>query len=276
MTPNCHNAEPIVRQWGKSTAVDFASFERLVIMFSCGAASAVAASMALAAAKSSGIETVVLYIDTGSEHEDNARFITDCERWLCHKITTVKSDRFADTWAVWETRRYITGILGAPCTTELKKAVGEKFRRLGDLEVYGFDSTESDRAARFAKHQPEIAMWCPLIDSRTPKRLCFYALGDAGIKLPAMYELGYRNNNCIGCPKGGAGYWNKIRRDFPPVFDRMAKLERELGAKICKVTINGERQRVSLDELPESAGRHSNEPPIVCGLFCDQGGAHDA
>ncbi len=51
----------------------------------------------------------------------------------------------------------------------------------------------------------------------------------AGIELPAMYKLGYRNNNCIGCPKGGMGYWNKIRVDFPEVFERMAALQRELG-----------------------------------------------
>lgn len=271
MIQNCHNrTEFTVRQWGKSAPVDFASFRRLVIWFSCGAASAIAARQALEHAKSSGIETVLAYIDTGSEHEDNARFMAECERWLNHKITTIKSGEFADTWAVWEKRRYIAGIAGAPCTLELKKAVGEKFRQSGDLEVYGFDSTEGERASRFAANQPEIAMWCPLIDSRTPKRLCFYMLGDAGISLPAMYELGYSNNNCIGCPKGGAGYWNKIRRDFPAVFERMAKLERELGAQICKATIDGKRQRVSLDQLPEGAGRYSDEPVIVCGLLCNQ------
>lgn len=258
------------RQWGKSAPIDFTTFKRLVIWFSCGAASAIAAQQALAHAKSSGIETVVACIDTGSEHEDNARFMADCERWLGHKITTLKNGQFDDTWGVWESRRYIAGIAGAPCTLELKKSVRENYERDGDLQVFGFDSTEEGRAERFAANQPEVAIWCPLIDSRTPKKLCFYMLGDAGIKLPAMYELGYSNNNCIGCPKGGAGYWNKIRRDFPAVFERMAKLERELGAQICKATIDGKRQRVSLDELPENTGRYSDEPPIVCGLLCNQ------
>jgi len=271
MIPDYHNRPAqTVRQWGKSSAVDFASFKRLVIWFSCGAASAIAARQALDRVKESGIETVLAYIDTGSEHEDNARFIADCERWLGHKITTLKNGQFDDTWGVWESRRYIAGIAGAPCTLELKKSVRENYERDGDLQVFGFDSTEEGRAERFAANQPEVAMWCPLIDSRTPKRLCFYMLGDAGIKLPAMYELGYTNNNCIGCPKGNAGYWNKIRRDFPSVFDRMAKLERELGARICQATINGVRQRVFLDQLPESAGRYSDEPPIVCGLLCNQ------
>lgn len=35
-----------------------------------------------------------------------------------------------------------------------------------------------------------------------------------------MYDLGYANNNCIGCVKGGIGYWNKIRIDFPEESDR--------------------------------------------------------
>ena len=45
----------------------------------------------------------------------------------------------------------------------------------------------------------------------------------AGVKLPAMYGLGYEHNNCIGCVKGGMGYWNKIRKDFPDAFEKMAK-----------------------------------------------------
>jgi hypothetical protein len=238
----------IVRQWGNASEVDWSKFRRLVVWYSCGAASAVAAKQALAAARESGIETVVAYCDTGSEH--------------------------ADTWAVWESRRYIAGITGAPCTLELKKAVRERFEREGDLQVFGFDVTEQSRAERFASNQPEVALCCPLIDSGTPKDLCFFMLQEAGIALPAMYRLGYRNNNCIGCPKGNAGYWNKIRRDFPQTFDRMAKLERELGARICQATIAGVRQRVFLDELPATAGRYSDEPPITCGLLCDQPATH--
>lgn len=51
---------------------------------------------------------------------------------------------------------------------------------------------------------------------------------------PYMYELGYPNNNCLGCVKGGMGYWNKIRKDFPEVFERRARLEREVGHSILK------------------------------------------
>lgn len=82
-----------------------------------------------------------------------------------------------------------------------------------------------------------------------------------------MYRLGYRNNNCIGCVKGGPGYWNKIRVDFPDVFDRMAKLERDIGATICKLGSVG-RDRVYLDEMPPTAGADQVEPDISCSLMC--------
>jgi hypothetical protein len=59
-------------------------------------------------------------------------------------------------------------------------------------------------------------------------------LWKAGIEIPAMYKMGYNNNNCIGCVKGGMGYWNKIRKDFPEVFNRMAVIEREVGCNVSE------------------------------------------
>ena len=79
-----------------------------------------------------------------------------------------------------------------------------------------------------------------------------------------MYRLGYRNNNCIGCVKGGIGYWNKIRKDFPEHFKRMAKLERELNASVLRD--NGES--LFLNELKPKRGNHVTEPAFECSLLC--------
>lgn len=83
----------------------------------------------------------------------------------------------------------------------------------------------------------------------------------SGIARPTMYEPGYHNNNCVGCVKGGMGYWNKIQHDFPQVFARRAMLEHQVGAS-C---IGG----VFWDELDPERGRH--EPPVVddCGIMCE-------
>ncbi|MHC3124971.1 hypothetical protein NL42_15075, partial [Acinetobacter sp. GN11] len=80
----------------------------------------------------------------------------------------------------------------------------------------------------------------------------------------AMYKLGYLNNNCIGCVKGGAGYWNKIRKDFPEVFNRMAKVERDIGHSILK----NDDGPVFLDELKPNVGRYKDEPDIDCSFSC--------
>lgn len=259
-----------VRHWSRPPVpIDYAAYRRLVVWFSCGAASACAARLAVDAAAGSGIETVVAYIDPGSEHEDNPRFLADVARWLDRPIVTLRSERYADTWAVWQDRNYVAGIAGAPCTQELKKAVRERYEREGDLQVFGYDSTESRRSELFARNQPEIALWCPLEDAGVTKDDCFRTLYAAGIPLPAMYLQGYKNNNCIGCPKGGAGYWNKIRHDYPAVFERMAVAEARAGARLCQVQSGGVRRRVSLRELPPDAGHYPTEAPISCGMLCD-------
>ena len=91
------------------------------------------------------------------------------------------------------------------------------------------------------------------------KASCHALLMDMGIKRPVMYDLGYRNNNCIGCVKGGKGYWNKIRKDFPTVFNRRAKQERMVGASCIKDCF--------LDELQPGEGRVDEVMP-QCSFAC--------
>jgi hypothetical protein len=102
----------------------------------------------------------------------------------------------------------------------------------------------------------------PLVDQKISKSEAHQILTASGIKRPVMYDLGYHNNNCIGCVKGGIGYWNKIRIDFPDVFASRSKLERDIGFPILG-------KGVWLDELDPDRGRHG--PPICsdCGIMCE-------
>ena len=89
-------------------------------------------------------------------------------------------------------------------------------------------------------------------------------LWKAGIEIPVMYKLGYNNNNCIGCVKGGMGYWNKVRKDFPEVFSEVAKIEREVGATCLK----DDKGRIYLDELDPKRGDSVKEIVPDCSLIC--------
>ena len=50
----------------------------IICWFSCGATSAVACHLAL---KEYGDKAQIYYCETGGEHEDNKRFLLDCEKW---------------------------------------------------------------------------------------------------------------------------------------------------------------------------------------------------
>jgi hypothetical protein len=237
---------------------------RIVCWFSNGAASAVATRLVIA---EHGHENVsVVTTNPGSEHADNDRFQAECERWFNHPITVLKSAKYADTWEVWEKTRYLVGPTGARCTGELKKKLRFEFQRPDDVQVFGFtaDQREIKRAERFREQNPEVDLRTPLIQRGLTKDDCLGLLAAAGIEVPEMYRLGYDNNNCVGCVKGGAGYWNKIRVDFPEVFNRMAALEQNIGATVLRR--NG--QRLALIDLDPNAGRMSKPHDFECSVLC--------
>jgi len=202
---------------------------RVLCWVSAGAASAVAAKLAMLGGK-----VTLVYCDTGAEHEDNARFLVDLEKWYGQPIERLKSEKYADTWAVWRDRKYIAGIAGAPCTVELKVGPRLAFQRPTDIHVFGYTADLADmlRAKRLRENYPELQIECPLIERGLDKAACLAMLEKAGIKAPLTYALGLPNANCLPCPKATSpAYWALIRKEFPDRFDRMAKLSREAWSK---------------------------------------------
>jgi hypothetical protein len=247
--------------------------ERVVCWFSCGAASAAATKLALERYPDAVIAYCASTLST--EHPDNARFLEDCEKWYGKSILRLYADKYTDIYDVFDKTGWLVGPAGARCTTELKKMVRRRFQQPGDLHVFGFDYEEAERAEKFRLNNLDVDMWAPLVDLAVTKSECFDMLRKARIALPAMYRLGYRNNNCIGCVKGGLGYWNKIRKDFPDVFARMAAQEKKMGVRICKVTRidpdtgKKKRMRTYLEDIPPDAGRYEAEPAVQCGVLCE-------
>jgi len=231
--------------------------KRTICWFSCGAASAVATKIAISENKEN--EIVIAYTEVIEEHPDNKRFIKDCEKWFGQEIIILGNDKYKRS--IYETfKTSAMNIRGAaPCTRLLKKKVREKFELPTDTQIFGYTAEEQERFDRFLDAN-NIDCRAPLIERGLGKVDCLAILQNAGIELPVMYKLGYHNNNCIGCVKGGKGYWNKIRNDFPEAFERMAKLERQKNQTVFKDCF--------LDELPVDAGNYPQEQDIQCGIFC--------
>lgn len=238
---------------------------RIVCRFSCGAASAVATKLALR--KYDPDRVVITYSDTRSEHPDNKRFLADCQRWFNHEIITLASEEYHDIWDVFEKERFIASRHGAPCTGLLKREPTYSFSRPDDILVFGYTVEERDRAENFRKANFEITFETPLIEHGLTKSDCLGMLERAGIELPTMYKLGFLNNNCIGCGKGGMGYWNMIRVHFPEIFERMIGVQDELGPGSYFFR-EADGTRIPLRTLDPNRGDIHTEPNIECSLMC--------
>lgn len=207
-----------------------------------------------------------IYIDIADQHPDSMRFIHDCEKTLGKECKILRSSQYGSVEdciiAMGNVGNLRTGFY--PCTAWLKKRVRKEWEyQHRDCEltyVWGFDCNERHRAEKLADGMPEFNHEFPMIEHQLTKTDAHAICADLGIKRPAMYDLGYSNNNCIGCVKGGKGYWNKIRVDFPEVFDRRAKMERRIGNTILKDCY--------LDELSPTAGKMSEEIMDDCSIFC--------
>jgi 3'-phosphoadenosine 5'-phosphosulfate sulfotransferase (PAPS reductase)/FAD synthetase len=237
---------------------------RVLAWFSCGSTSAVAGKLTLL----NHPNAQIVRIRIATEHPDADRFAGDCERWYGRPIIVLTPpDR--DHFRVIRRTRYIKGPNGARCTRELKWEVRRAYQRAGDLHVFGFDASETDRVADFRENNPDLMFSAPLIDAGLTKSDCKLILEKAGIRPHRMYELGYQNANCIGCPKGGAGYWNRIRIDFPEVFAEMARAEQEIGATVLRHRGGAKKgQRLPLLELDPNSGRFEEDQPGECGPLC--------
>ena len=205
----------------------------------------------------------IIYTHVANQHPDSLRFLHDCEKLLGRKITILQSERYKDVDDVIEKTRCINTAWGAPCTSKLKRDVRKEWERKNPdhhIYVWGFDRDEVKRALRLEKAMSDYEHEFPLIEHNLSKEDAHGIAERLGLKRPIMYDLGYPNNNCIGCVKASAGYWNKIRVDFPDVFERRARQEREIGHSCIK--------GMFLDELPPDKGNMNQEVMEECGIFC--------
>lgn len=243
--------------------------QTIVVWFSCGAASAVAAKKTIE--KYGNFCTVrIVNNPVMEEHEDNRRFLKDVEKWLGVEIEIAINDKFPSMSAVdvWNAKKGMSFPKGAPCTVHLKKQARYDYesRVKIDWHVLGFTSEEAHRHKNFVFGERSNTLPI-LIDAGYTKADCFQILAEAGITPPIIYSLGYPNANCIGCVKATSPtYWNHVRKVHPVVFAERAEQSRRLGAKLVRV----KGKRIQLDELdPAAQGRSmKNLSAPECGIFC--------
>lgn len=211
-----------------------------------------------------------IYIDIADQHPDSMRFIKDCEKALGKPIQVLRSKQYRCVedcirvfGAVRNVRKYFY-----PCTNWLKKRVRKEWEETHKGEkityVWGMDMNEQHRADRLAEGMPEFEHEFPLLEHQLTKAEAHGILANLGIKRPIMYDMGYSNNNCVGCVRGGIGYWNKIRVDFPDVFASRARMERDIGNTI----LHDKNGQIWLDELDPARGKMADEIMGECDIFC--------
>lgn len=238
---------------------------RIVCQFSCGAASAVATKLTLA--QHPGADILNAYIK--QEHPDNRRFLSDCETWFGKPVTVLRDEAYgASTIEVFRRRQFMKGLRGAPCTTQLKRKLLDGWKQPGDVMVFGFTAEEADRADDFRERNPDRPILTPLIDAGLDKEDCKGMIERAGIELPLMYRMGYDNANCIGCVKGGEGYFRAIKEDFPDEFEELCQVQEAIGPGAYLHRNRSTNVRYSLRDIPPGDARRNEKLPS-CSFFCE-------
>lgn len=241
--------------------------EIIVVWFSCGGASAIAAKRTI---EKYGKEYKILIVNNPikEEHHDNIRFKNDVSKWLGYPIIEAKNIDYPECSIVeiFDERNYMSNEFGAPCTMLLKKGARYQFELKYNIKyhVLGFTYEEKSRYDKFIKY--ERANVLPiLIDEKITKPQCFDILDKAGLILPEIYKLGFPNANCMGCVKAASPtYWNLVRKRFPDVFLQRCIQSRRIGTKLVKV----KGERIFLDEL-KITDKGGKMKTWECGLFCN-------
>lgn len=199
-------------------------------------------------------------MDTKNEDPDTYRFMLDCEKWYGKKIETITAigEKFNSIQEVWIHYKSLNVANGAICSSTLKRDLRLKWQKENegtyDHQVFGFDLDEPKRLKGMVLNHPNAKPIFPLWLYGYSKKDCINIIEKEGIKVPITYHYGFLNNNCFktGCIQGGIGYWQKMKRDFPPKFESMAKMEHHL------TDLKGEPVTMLKDQSKEGKASNCN------------------
>lgn len=180
-----------------------------------------------------------IYIDIADQHPDSLRFIADCEKVLGKPIEILRSNQYSSVGEVCRAFRFVNSAHGAKCTEVLKKRVRKEWEyEHQDYDityVWGMDLNEKNRADRLIETMTDFHHEFPLIENELTKQDAHGICASIGVKRPAMYDLGYSNNNCIGCVKGGQGIGTRFAWIFRKSFLTGQRWNAKLDTVSCTI-----------------------------------------
>lgn len=223
-------------------------------------------------------DALAVFADTNSEDPDLYRFLADVDRHTnrpCHRLT----NQGQTTWDVFHRQQMIKNRNACFAASHLKQIPLDNFARSltpdpTAITIYtGLSPDEDDRIARLTRrlsprHHDTPLSWPPLAGKCTIAR----ELDAAGLKPPALYDLGYPHNNCGGCcVLAGIANWTRTLAAFPDRYAHAEKQEAQFQADLTAAgrpswTILRDRRNGTTQPYPLSALRADitagRRPPI--------------
>lgn len=252
----------------------------VVVMFSGGAASAVAA---LRAKERYGTERLtLLFCDTLIEDEDTYRFNADVAQWLGVPLTRLCDGR--TPWQVFHDLRYMGNTRYDPCSALLKRKLAHDWlmthSAASAVILLGIDACEKRRIPGILKsYAPRLVefplLWKPYLD----KDACRAVLRHNGIKEPRLYSMGFAHNNCGGfCVRAGRAQFRHLLDVLPERYAYHEAQEQALIAYLGKnVAILRDRRNkktvpLTMKALRTQGASDQEELWGGCGCFTDEEG----
>jgi 3'-phosphoadenosine 5'-phosphosulfate sulfotransferase (PAPS reductase)/FAD synthetase len=134
------------------------------------------------------------------------------------------------------------------CTSELKTRPCEEFIRnyckqhgftkvISALGIRAEESPSRAKKGEWVKKTKLITIWNPILHFSIGDVLAEITLAKQTIHW--VYSKGYSRLSCVLCPFGRIGEHKQMAKDRPELYQKMAKLERDLGKTIRLKQING-------------------------------------
>lgn len=217
-----------------------------ICMFSTGLSSAVMLDMMI---RQYGKENVIPFLtDTLWEDEDNYRFMNEVMKYLDIQPVIYKDGRTPEE--VFFDSRFLGNFGTAPCSKELKMkqtvifVEEQRFKGIEPILYFGIGNHEIQRSGRITENYSHNCL--EPVECRFPlttisinnDMMRKIVEGSWKIKVPRMYDYGFKHANCGGrCVKGGIEHYQLLYQVWPHRFKQQEDMESKFRSEINDYTI---------------------------------------